>query len=297
MSGPSRFFGLVFLLLFFLSSVASAYLINEWEPLDVGSGESDEMVEPRAGQPWREPISGIRLLWIAGDCFKMGSAPSAKDREEDEGPLHEVCLSGYWLGETEVTQGQWQRVMRNNPAHSRKGERYPVENISLGDVEALTSKLNERYRGRVRFRLPTEAEWEYACRTGGLNIPFPGADQPDQLGWHRGNGQGSPQVVTTRQPNRLGLYDMGGNVWEWTADTYEKDAYSRHQHNDPRTSGRVPYRTIRGGGWKTAASSMRCANRGFERATSKRDDLGLRLAAEIDVLMEDGRPDITEMPF
>ena len=132
-----------------------------------------------------------------------------------------------------------------------------------------------------------------------MSGPFPsfGAGQPTQLGWTGLNSDGSHQVTATRHPNRLGLYDMGGNVWEWIADNYAKDAYGRHQRNDPLINDKGVFQVVRGGGWKSDANEMRCANRGFEQAVIKRADLGLRLAAVVDVEVEAGRPDISEMPF
>ncbi|MEO5362105.1 MAG: formylglycine-generating enzyme family protein [Magnetococcus sp. DMHC-8] len=274
-----------------------AFPIKEWDKLDVDADPLRTAVDVQAGKPWKESLSGITFVWIPGGCFKMGSPPNAEGRDADEEPLHSVCLSGFWLGEREVTQQQWQRVMQHNPSQmhheivGQRDEAFPVENISRLDVETFIAKLNQHHQGQVTIQLPTEAQWEYACRNAGEKVVFPGYGQVDQMGWYRVSSNRTTQMTGTRAPNRLGLYDMSGNVWEWVRDTYDKSAYGQHDNNDPLHTGDSPFSVIRGGGWKDTVEALRCANRGFERLTSKRPDLGLRLAAGVNAQAKpDGKP-------
>ncbi|MEO5341017.1 MAG: formylglycine-generating enzyme family protein [Magnetococcus sp. MYC-9] len=265
-----------------------AFPVKEWDKLDVDGAQQLPSAEVQPGKPWQEPLSGMTFAWIPGGCFRMGSAPNAEDRDADEEPIHTACLSGFWLGEREVTQQQWQRVLQHNPSHlhreiiGQRDEGFPVENITRLDVETFIARLNLHHQGQIAINLPTEAQWEYACRNGGEKIPFSGRAQLDQLGWYQANSSGISQSTGTRRANRLGLYDMSGNVWEWVRDTYDKDAYGRHGNTDPVHTGESPFAVIRGGGWQDLPSALRCANRGFERLTNKRSDLGLRLAASLE---------------
>ncbi|MBF0183909.1 MAG: formylglycine-generating enzyme family protein [Magnetococcales bacterium] len=290
-AGSSRH-GLVALLLLpllALAATAEAFLIKEWDELSTTVTTPGGAVDIQAGKPWREPLSGISFVWVPGGCYKMGSPPNAEGRDADEEPMHNVCLSGFWLGEREVTQQQWQRVLLHNPSQlhhevmGQKDEAFPVEHITRMDVEEYLAKLNTHHQGSVNFALPTEAQWEYACRNGGEKVVYPGYAQVDQLAWYRHNSNNSTQMTGSRLPNRLGLYDMGGNVWEWVRDSYDKNAYGQHGSNDPLVSSDTPFSVIRGGGWKDGSEGIRCANRGFERFGHKRPDLGLRLAASVDV--------------
>ena len=294
-----------FMLTLFFPRFGQAFPLKEWENLDTDTGQAAAMVDIQPGRSWKEPLSDMTLLWISGGCFKMGSPPSSEGRDADEGPVHPVCVSGFWLGEREVTQGQWQRIMQQNPARFRKDNSFPIEYVSRLDIESFTSRLNGYYRGRVVFNLPTEAQWEYACRSGGKKMAFPGYDQIDKLGWYQANSNASTQATGTRVGNRLGLLDMGGNVWEWVQDTYNKDAYSQPDRltgrpsNDPLYSGIAPFSVVRGGGWKDKQQTLRCTNRGFESISNKRNDLGVRLAVGVDLRIEDRgvKQESTEMPF
>ncbi len=283
-------------------------MIKEWDELSTTVKSQLAPVDVQPGKPWREPLSGITFIWIPGGCFKMGSPPNAEGRDADEEPIHQVCLSGFWLGEREVTQQQWQRVMLHNPSQlhhevlGQKDEAFPVEGVSRMDIEEYLTKLNSNLQGIVTLSLPTEAQWEYACRNGGEKVTLPGYAQADQLAWYRGNSNRTTQMTGTRNPNRFGLYDMSGNVWEWVKDSYEQGSYSQHEANDPLFVSDSSFSVIRGGGWKDAPDALRCANRGFERYSNKRADLGLRLAAMVDVKpLESGkgnkRVSRPKMPF
>ncbi|MBF0261503.1 MAG: formylglycine-generating enzyme family protein [Magnetococcales bacterium] len=262
-------------------SSAHAALINEWEPLDTETAQPKPAVTIQPGQNWRDPMSEVNLLWIAGGCFDMGSPPRAEGRESDEGPVHQACVKGFWLGETEVTQGQWRRVMHNNPSRFRKGENYPVENVTREEVNEFIAQLNSRARINVQFRLPSEAEWEFACRNGGQRTIFPGGSDPARYAWFAPNSLATSQPVGLRPANQLGLKDMSGNVWEWVQERYQSSYAADNKSAAANGAGGVEFFTIRGGGWQDEAQSLRCANRGFQSDNSRRPDLGLRLAASV----------------
>ncbi|MBF0339942.1 MAG: SUMF1/EgtB/PvdO family nonheme iron enzyme [Magnetococcales bacterium] len=294
---PLAHLGMIVTLLTGLSA-AHASLINEWEPLELDAGSARPALVIKAGQPWQDPSSEVKLLWIPAGCFQMGSPPRAEGRETDEGPMHDECVTGFWLGETEVTQGQWRRVMHNNPSRFRKGDNYPVENITREEVNEFLATLNSRARLNVQFRLPTEAEWEFACRDGGKRGVFPGGNEPSRFAWFAGNSNGTSQPVGLRAPNRLGLKDMSGNVWEWIQDKYQTN------YNKPTAPGQASeptsFYSIRGGGWQDEANSLRCSNRSFQSLSSRRPDLGVRLAASLKTKEKKSntrQPDIKRMPF
>ncbi|MEO5377491.1 MAG: formylglycine-generating enzyme family protein [Magnetococcus sp. DMHC-6] len=294
-------FFLIFFIEFYAPIPAEAFLINEWEPLTLASKPTEPTPNPATpGSSWQESKSGMNFLWIKEGCFKMGSPPKIQDRDSDEGPVHEVCLPGFWLASTEITQEQWRLILREIPANwpaGRLGEHYPVTNVSITEIETLLDKLNQSYAGQLFFRLPTEAEWEYACRDGGMMVSFPNNAFPNTIGWNVQNSAGASHPVATRAPSRLGLFDMSGNVWEWTQDLYQRDAYATHARTSPSQAGTGLYRVIRGGGWDSPTDALRCANRGFELLTKKRPNLGLRLAIQVDHKKSEERPKLKDLPF
>ena len=145
--------------------------IKEWQEAAAKTLRLLDERTRRPGEIWREPVTGMELLWIPAGCFQMGSPESEKERGSDEGPRHEVCLDGFWLGKYPLTQGQWQKVMGSNPSSFKKGDNYPVESVSWQDAREFIKKLTAMNGGQYKFRLPTEAEWEYACRAG-TTTPF-----------------------------------------------------------------------------------------------------------------------------
>ena len=154
---------------------------------------------------------GMRLVEIPGGSFDMGSTVGP-----GEAPVHRVTVRSFWMGVTEVTQAQWQAVMGNNPSHFKRGDlNAPVEMVSWDDAQAFVRKLNER-EPDWRYRLPSEAEWEYACLAGTAKDPYGPAEA---IAWIKENSGGTTHPVGLKQPNAFGLYDMFGNVPEWTQDT------------------------------------------------------------------------------
>ena len=214
----------------------------------------------------------------------MGSPASEPQRGSDE-QQHEVCVDGFYLGKYEVTQGEWQKVMGNNPAYFKNGDRFPVEKVSWNDAKTVAIKLSP---GSGSYRLPTEAEWEYAARSG-TTTPFSfgrtiSTDQANYHGKHTYNGglEGKFRVKTTMvgsfSANHWGLHDMHGNVWEWCLDWYGKRYYFSSPANNPQGSSSGSHRVIRGGCWSYRPARMRSANRGSRGLGFRGDILGFRLA-------------------
>ena len=213
------------------------------------------------------------LVRIPAGCFQMGSPDGEEGRDSDE-RQHRVCVNSFEIGKYEVTQGQWQAVMGDNPSYFKHGDDYPVEQVSWNDIQAYLQKLNAR-TGR-KYRLPTEAEWEYACRGGVAGQRYCGGDAPDRLAWYN-DSQTHP--VGRKAANGYGLYDLSGNVWEWTCSLYDKDyggAESRCIDNN--TSGP---RSLRGGSWFYSPAGVRSAYRNWGAPTNRYTTLGFRLARSL----------------
>ena len=188
---------------------------------------------------------GVRLEMIAipGGTFQMGS-----DEYDNEKPIHPVTLSPFHIGKYQITQAQWQAVMRNNPSHF-KGDNLPVEQVSWQAAFEFCLKLSEK-TGK-EYRLPTEAEWEYACRAGSTTRYCSGDDEAslEKYAWYDKNAGGKTHPVGEKLPNDWGLYDMHGNVWEWCQDWYNENYYKQSPKENPQGSSSGQYRVLRGGSW------------------------------------------------
>jgi formylglycine-generating enzyme required for sulfatase activity len=215
------------------------------------------------------------FVWVPGDCYQMGCGYWTSDCSENENPVHEVCLDGFWMGQTEVTQGQWQRVMGSNPSSFQKGDNYPVEKVSWDDTKEYIRKLNSK--GSAKFRLPSEAEWEYAARSGGKAEKYSGGGDLDSLAWHYGNSGSSTHSVKTKKGNGLGIYDKSGNVHEWCEDVYIADIYGKSDKKNPIYNSGGPRRVIRGGSWFRGPDSVRCAYRLLSDPSNRDGSVGFRL--------------------
>ncbi|MEO5339568.1 MAG: SUMF1/EgtB/PvdO family nonheme iron enzyme [Magnetococcus sp. MYC-9] len=221
---------------------------------------------------WREPITGLLFSWIEQGCFQMGSTQG----DAEEAPIHPVCLSGFWIGRHEVTQGAWQRLMEEaNPSQFQKGAEFPVDSVSWEMSQRFIQRLNAR--SGLRFRLPTEAEWEYSCRAGsqtpfhfGNSIHAGKANfngERDFGDGPKGHYVGSTVAVASYPANRFGLFDMHGNVYEWVADVFRPGYYKESPPNNPlaapaKTNGteRIQH-ILRGGAWYSTPHHLRCAAR------------------------------------
>ena len=222
-------------------------------------------------------VNGIKynMVWVEGGTFRMGATSEQGSEISDEKPVHSVTLSGYYIGKTEVTQVLWEAVMGSKPSRF-KGDYLPVENVSWDDCQEFIRKLNSM-TGQ-NFRLPTEAEWEFACRGGNNSrgYKYSGSNNLGSVAWYDGNSGGKTHPVATKLPNELGIYDMSGNVWEWCADWYGD--YSSGAQTNPTGPYGGSLRVRRGGSWRYF---VRCCRSSFRYDCDPADrgyNLGLRLA-------------------
>ena len=207
---------------------------------------------------------------VKGGTFQMGS-----NDYSDEKPIHSVTLSSFNIGKYQVTQAQWKAVMGNNPSYF-KGDKRPVEKVSWNDIQKFLQKLN-KMTGH-NYRLPTEAEWEYAAK-GGENYKYSGSNNIDDVAWYDKNSGSGTHPVGQKSPNGYGLYDMSGNVWEWCQDVYKSDFYSQSENStNPIYAGSGSLRVIRGGSWDCYSEGCRSANRDGYTPSDSDYDVGFRLA-------------------
>ncbi len=226
----------------------------------------------------RFTVNGVsfEMVRVEGGTFRMGATSEQEDDAySDEKPVHSVILSSYYIGKTEVTQALWQAVMGSNPSNF-KGADLPVECVSWNDCQEFIQKLNS-LTGR-NFRLPTEAEWEFACRGGNnsCGYKYSGSNNLGNVAWYDENSGGQTHRVATKAPNELGIYDMSGNVWEWCSDWYAD--YTSYSQTDPTGPQSGSGRVYRGGGWYCDVGSCRSSNRDGSFPTNRYCSLGLRLA-------------------
>lgn len=287
----------------------SAALLSH--PLDQGHPPewASEWGDDRRGVFVAFEVNGcvVRFRWIPPGRFLRGSPESDSGRFDNEGPQHEVTLTeGYWLAEAPCTQALWQAVTGENPSEFRSPRR-PVEQVSWNDCQDFLRALNERVRG-LEARLPTEAEWERACRAGTTTSTYAGeleilggnnAPLLHDIAWYGGNSgldfdldngwdssswlekqfehsKAGTREVRQKAPNGWGLYDMLGNVWEWCADWHGE--YSGGPLIDPRGPDKGSARVVRGGSWFTDAWRVRCAARDAIPPADRGDSVGFRLA-------------------
>ncbi|MDD6902038.1 MAG: formylglycine-generating enzyme family protein [bacterium] len=221
-------------------------------------------------------VNGVSFEMIAveGGTFTMGAtAEQGSDAESNESPTHQVTLSSYMIGKTEVTQELWQAVMGSNPS-SYSNSNLPVETVSWEDCQIFITKLNG-LTGK-KFRLPTEAEWEYAARGGNKSqgYKYSGSNTIDDVAWYRSNSSSGPHLVATKAPNELGIYDMSGNVWEWCSDRYGD--YSSSEQTNPTGPASGSKRVRRGGSYNSTGG-CRVSFRTGATSVYNYSDLGLRL--------------------
>ncbi|MBC8177922.1 MAG: formylglycine-generating enzyme family protein [Desulfobacteraceae bacterium] len=220
---------------------------------------------------------GMTFAYVPPGTFKMGSPTEERGRFDDE-TRHRVTLTkGFYLQTTEVTQGQWTRVMGDNPSNfDQCGSDCPVESVSWNDVQDFIQKIN-KMEGEDRYRLPTESEWEYACRAGSkLGYCFDSKEHDlQEYAWFDMNSEPHTHPVGQKTANRWGLFDMHGNVWEWCQDHYR--SYPDEPVIDPPAAVGGTGRIRRGGGWKNGPRDLRCANRGRSTPEEESDAWGFRL--------------------
>ena len=215
------------------------------------------------------------MVYVSGGTFTMGgTSEQGSDAYDDEKPTHNVTLSSYYICKYEVTQALWRAVMGSNPSNF-KGDNLPVECVSWNDCQTFINRLNS-YTGR-NFRLPTEAEWEFAARGGNYSrhYKYSGSNYIGDVAWYGDNSGNRTHPVGTKQPNELGLYDMSGNVYEWCSDWY--GSYSSYSQSNPTGPNSGSDRVDRGGSWGGSARYCRSSYRGNLTPGYRFSNLGLRL--------------------
>ena len=228
-------------------------------------------------------VGGVsfKMQMVEGGSFTMGcTSEQGGDCESDENPSHQVTLSDYFIGQTEVTQGLWRAVMGSNPSYFQKGDNYPVEKVSWNDCQEFIRKLNNMLSSELdgkRFCLPTEAQWEYAARGGKKSghYKYAGSNNIGSVAWYGDNSDSSTHPVGQKVANELGLYDMSGNVWEWCHDW--NDSYTGGSQTNPTGAASGYSRVYRGGSWYFNAWYCRVSNRDNYSRDYSYCDLGLRL--------------------
>lgn len=225
-------------------------------------------------------VNGVSFTMIAveGGTFQMGAtSEQGSDAYSDEEPVHSVTLSDYYIGETEVTQELWRAVMGSNPRRFSGYPQRPVEQVSWNGCQKFIKKLNQ-LTGK-NFRLPTEAEWEYAARGGNKSqgYKYSGSNTIDNVAWYYYNSGSKTHDVKTKQANELGIYDMSGNVWEWCQDWYDSSYYSSSPSSNPTGPSSGSSRVYRGGSWYYYAGRCRVSNRDYYYPARRNNDFGFRL--------------------
>ena len=216
------------------------------------------------------------MVRVEGGTFMMGAtSEQGSDAYDSEKPAHQVTLSSFSIGKYEVTQEEWEAVMGSNPSNF-KGKKLPVEQVSWDDCQTFIRKLNQM-TGK-QFRLPTEAEWEYAARGGNKSrgYKYPGGDNLGSVAWYSGNSGSMTHDVGQKQANELGLYDLSGNVWEWCQDW--KGGYRSSSLTNPTGPSSGSRRVLRGGSWNNDALFCRVSYRYDDSPVYRNSELGLRLA-------------------
>jgi formylglycine-generating enzyme required for sulfatase activity len=262
----------------------TSFIVTVTRPIPVGAGLADEQISVDLG----DGVTLAMVLIPAGE-FLMGSPDAEKDASSGEKPQHRVRITKpFYLGKCLVTQEQWQAVVGGNPSRF-KGPQNPVERVSWQDCQAFLGKLNAKVGrphpgplpvGQGEFRLPTEAQWEYACRAGSTTSYCFGDDQ-SQLGayaWYNQNSDDKTHPVGEKKPNAWGFYDMHGNVWEWCQDWHDEGYYAKSPMDNPTGPATGLSRVFRGGGWNSDARGCRSANRGRLSPGAREDHLGLRVS-------------------
>jgi formylglycine-generating enzyme required for sulfatase activity len=242
----------------------------------------EALAAPVAADDWPitppDPLKAIEMVLVKGGCYTMGD--TFGDGAEDEKPPREVCVKDFYIGKYPVTQMQWTGTMGTNPSREPNcGLTCPVENVSWNDVQEFLAKLNRR-TGKA-YRLPTEAEWEYAARNGGKKEEWAGTSNEKEIGdfaWYYDNAVFQTHPVGLKKPNGLGLYDMTGNVWEWMSDRYDPGYYATGPKDEPAGAAVGNTRSLRGGCWGDLPSFVRVARRIGLVSTARGGGYGLRVA-------------------
>lgn len=244
-----------------------------------------KVLTPQVTNTLKYPLSGVD-----GGSFMMGAtSEQGSDAEDDEKPAHRVTVGDFFIGTYPVTQKLWRDVMGSLPSDipsNFRGDNKPVVCVSWNDCQDFITKLNRR-RSEMnlaefsswRFRLPTEAEWEYAARGGkqSRGYKYAGSNDIERVAWYTSNSNSQIHEVGGKSPNELGIYDMSGNVWEWCSDWYDRDYYKSSPTTNPRGPSSGSDRVLRGGGWIYNAGICRVSIRNFSTPDFRLNLCGFRL--------------------
>lgn len=263
---------------------AMAFFVSCEDNKDETQKPSSTPTVPSGGNNTEKPdiktitIKGVefKMVKVSSGTFQMGAtAEQGSDAMDNEYPIHSVTLSDYYIGQTEVTQELWEVVMGSNPSNFMESEQSPVEQVSWSDCQEFITKLN-KLTGE-KFRLPTEAEWEFAAKGGneGKGYKYSGSNDVNAVAWYKSNSGGKTHPVAKKQANELGLYDMCGNVWEWCSDW--KGDYSGTAQTNPKGPNTGTRRVLRGGSWDYTARDVRVSYRGSNAPDNRNSNNGLRL--------------------
>ena len=245
---------------------------NAKQSVTVKAGETVEVAEVLTKGGGFEP----ELVFVEGGTFTMGcTSEQGVDCYESEKPSHQVTVSSFQMGKYEVTQAQWRAVMGNNPSSFSGCDDCPVENVSWNDAQAYISKLNQQ-TGKS-YRLPTEAEWEFAARGGkqSKGYKYSGSNTLGSVAWYADNSSSQTHAEGQKQANELGIYDMSGNVWEWCEDWY--GGYSSSSQTNPKGPQNRSFRVLRGGSWNYVAKDCRVSDRRYYYPVYRNSSGGFRL--------------------
>lgn len=240
----------------------------------------------KIGDTWIEPVTGMEFVWVPSGSFQMGAGKWDGEGKKDELPAHNVYIDGFWMGKYLITQEHWKKVMAttfwkkvrsHNPSWFKMGPNFPVEQISWNEAREFILKLISLNKNKYHFRLPTEAEWEYAARSCGKYEKYAGGKNLGVLAWYSANSQMRTRPVGEKLQNKLGLHDMSGNVYEWCHDTYNEKAYKMHKYRNPVVTGGGTKRVIRGGSWSNSPHEMRCTYRAGVNQEFKENYIGFRI--------------------
>ena len=261
--------------------VTSCFLLSE------GVGAETSSTEPAGtGSVFRDCDACPEMVVIPSGIFEPGSKTSRAKRDSDKGSQIQVDVRSFALGRTEVTQGQWKVVMGRNPSRfSECGDDCPVERVSWKDAQEFIRRINAM-TGKV-YRLPSNVEWEYACQAGKATR-YCGGEQIYEVAWYETNSKRTTHLVASKRPNAWGLYDMTGNVWEWTQDCDSAKSQSGSNTGNVSDLSGCKKHSLRGGSWgsfqQLAQTAQRSRSSSKNRAydvVSRRSDFGLRLAATL----------------
>ena len=275
-----------------LALLLAAFVVSPSAAQEVTAAPDEAVAEKAAGASWSDPNDGAVYRYIPAGSFTMGSPKDEVDRNPDEDQHQVTITQAYWMAETEVTQGQWKALMGSNPSrHTSGGDSCPVEQVSWNDAIEYSNRLSRKagleecyqisgatvtFKGLAckGYRLPTEAEWEYAARAGGSHR-YAGGDDLDAVGWYSSNAGGATQTVGGKEANAWGLRDMSGNVREWCWDRHGD--YPSGDATDPLGPPAGALQVTRGGSAGSKAATNRVAHRGWQDPDDRLGNVGFRL--------------------